>query len=59
MTFFHLLASIHKRSNTIDEVTNDNNAKLTKIEEIRTWDRNYFKNSYKEEHRTYNREDRQ
>ena len=36
-----------------------NNTKLTKIEEIGTWARNYFKHSFKEKNMAYNREDRQ
>lgn len=58
MTFFHKLASNHKMRNTIDSVMNDHNIKLTKMKEIGSWASSYFKNSYKEEYKSFNREDR-
>jgi hypothetical protein len=44
--------------NMIDIFKDDNNVKLTKIEEIDSWATAYFKNSYKEGHRNIKEEDR-
>ena len=57
--FFHRSASIHKWRNTIDNIQDDNNVKLYKLEHIGNWVMAYFSNSYQEEQREFREEDRQ